>query len=40
MTDNMLAELMVVVGMANQMNALASGLQIDLDEASKGHGKS
>ena len=33
MTDDMLSELMAVVGMANQTNALASGLQIDVDEA-------
>lgn len=38
MTDHMLAELMAVVGMANQTNALASGLQVDLDDAFKGGG--
>ncbi len=35
MTDEMLAELMAVVGMANQTNALANGFQVELDEASK-----
>jgi AhpD family alkylhydroperoxidase len=39
MTDDMLAELMAVVGMANQTNALASGLQIDVDDAFKDGGK-
>jgi len=34
-TDEMLAELMAVVGVANQTNALASGFQVDLDEAFK-----
>lgn len=38
MTDEMLAELMAVVGMANQTNALASGFQVELDEAFKGGG--
>ena len=38
MTDDMLAELMAVVGMANQTNALASGLQVDLDEVFKDGG--
>jgi AhpD family alkylhydroperoxidase len=33
MTDEMLSELMAVVGMANQTNALANGFQIDVDEA-------
>ena len=32
MTDEMLGELMAVVGMANQTNALATGLQVDVDE--------
>lgn len=31
MNDAMLAELMAVVGMANQTNALASGFQIEVD---------
>ena len=33
MTDEMLGELMAVVGMANQTNALATGLQVDVDKA-------
>jgi AhpD family alkylhydroperoxidase len=32
MTEEMLSELMAVVGMANQTNALANGFQIDVDE--------
>ncbi len=32
MTDAMLAELMAVVGMANETNALASAYQIEVDE--------
>lgn len=32
MSDEMLAELLAVVGMANQTNALVSGLQVDVDE--------
>jgi AhpD family alkylhydroperoxidase len=39
MTDEMLGELMAVVGMANQTNALASGLQVDLDEVFKNGGR-
>ncbi len=35
MPDEMLAELMAVVGMANQTNALANGFQVELDEAFK-----
>jgi AhpD family alkylhydroperoxidase len=35
MTDAMLAELMAVVGMANQTNALAGGLQVEIDERFK-----
>ena len=31
MTDAMLAELMAVVGMANQTNRLASGYQVEID---------
>jgi len=38
MTDEMLAELMAVVGMANQTNALASGLQVEVDGAFKNGG--
>jgi len=33
MTDDMLRELMAVVGMANESNRLASGYQIQIDEA-------
>ena len=33
MTDDMLAELMAVVGMANETNALASGYAVDVDAA-------
>ena len=33
MTDAMLAELMAVVGMANETNALASGYAVDVDAA-------
>jgi len=32
MTDQMLAELMAVVGMANETNRLASGYQVEIDE--------
>ena len=32
MSDDMLSELLAVVGMANQTNALANGFQIELDE--------
>jgi AhpD family alkylhydroperoxidase len=32
MTDEMLGELMAVVGMANQTNRLADGYQIEIDE--------
>jgi len=38
MTEDMLAELMAVVGMANQTNALANGFQVELDEAFKDGG--
>ena len=40
MTDAMLAELLAVVGMANQTNALASGFQVDLDAAFAEGGRS
>ena len=33
MTDEMLSELMAVVGMANQTNALANGFQVEVDAA-------
>jgi len=32
MTDQMLAELMAVVGMANQTNSLAAGYRVEIDE--------
>jgi AhpD family alkylhydroperoxidase len=32
MTDEMLGELMAVVGMANQTNALVTAFQVELDE--------
>jgi len=35
MTDEILAELMAVVGMANQTNALVTGLQVELDDVFK-----
>jgi AhpD family alkylhydroperoxidase len=35
MTDSMFAELMGVVGMANETNRLASGYQVDIDEQFK-----
>ena len=36
MTDGMLAELMAVVGMANETNCLAGGYQVEVDERFKG----
>jgi AhpD family alkylhydroperoxidase len=35
MTDAMLTELLAVVGMANETNALVNGLQVELDERLK-----
>ena len=35
MTDSMLAELMAVVGMANESNRLASGYQVEIDDRFK-----
>src|ERR1700692_2516758 len=35
MTDTQLAELMAVVGMANESNRLASGYQVEIDEKFK-----
>ena len=35
MTDSMFAELMAVVGMANETNRLASGYQVEIDEQFK-----
>jgi AhpD family alkylhydroperoxidase len=40
LTEDMLSELMAVVGMANQTNALASGYQIDIDDVFKDGGRS
>ena len=39
MTDAMLSELMAVVSMANQTNALANGFQIDVDKAFQNGGR-
>lgn len=39
LTDEMLAELIAVVGMANQTNALVDGFQVELDEAFKDGGR-
>ena len=39
MTDEMLTELMSVVGLANQTNALSNGLQIEVDEPFANGGK-
>ncbi len=39
MSDEMLADLMAVVGMANQTNALVNGFQVELDEAFKDGGR-
>ena len=39
MTDEMLSELMAVVSMANQTNALANGFQIEVDEAFRNGGR-
>jgi AhpD family alkylhydroperoxidase len=36
MTDAMLAELMAVVGLANETNRLASGYQVEIDEQFRG----
>jgi AhpD family alkylhydroperoxidase len=35
MTDEMLGELMAVVGMANETNRLANGYQVEIDDAFK-----
>ena len=40
LTGDMLSELMAVVGMANQTNALAAGYQVDIDDVFKGGGHS
>ncbi len=39
MINAMLAELMAVVGMANQTNALASGFQIEVDAPFRNGGR-
>ena len=39
MTEKMYAELMAVVGMANQTNSLAAGLQVETDDAFKNAGR-
>ena len=39
MTEEMLSELMAVVAMANQTNALANGFQIDVDDAFQSGGR-
>ena len=39
MSEKMLMELMAVVGMANQTNRLANGLQVPVDDAFKGDGR-
>ena len=39
MSEGMLSELMAVIGMANQTNALASGFQIEVDEAFRNGGR-
>lgn len=39
MSDEMLAELMAIVGMASQTNALANGLQIEVDQAFRDGGR-
>ena len=39
MTEEMLSELMAIVGMANQTNALANGLQIEVDQAFRDGGR-
>jgi len=39
LTDEMLAELLAVVGMACQTNALVTGLQVELDEVFKHGGR-
>lgn len=40
MTDEMLSELMAVVGMANQTNAFANGFRIEVDEPFQHGGRS
>lgn len=39
MSEEMLSELIAVIGMANQTNAIANGFQLDVDEAFHGGGR-
>ena len=39
MTDEMFAEVMAVVGMANQTNSLANGFQVEVDDQFKNGGR-
>jgi len=39
MSEEMLSELMAVIGLANQTNALANGFQIEVDEAFQDGGR-
>ena len=39
MSDEMLSELMAIVGMANQTNSLANGLQVEVDQAFRDGGR-
>ena len=39
MSEEMLSELMAVIGMANQTNALANGFQIEVDDAFRSGGR-
>lgn len=39
MSEEMLAELMAVIGVANQTNALANGFQVEVDEAYRDGGR-
>ena len=39
MSEEMLPELMAVIGMANQTNAFANGFQVDVDEAFRHGGR-
>ena len=39
LTDEMLCELMAVIGMANQTNSLANGFQIEADNAFRDGGR-
>jgi AhpD family alkylhydroperoxidase len=39
MSDEMLSELMAIIGMANQTNSLANGFQIEVDQAFRDGGR-